>query len=141
MEPPTSENGIMHVSVGVGVVWAVTKDRKVRRGLWGLGSRALFHVEGGVGFCSLNKSAKHCARSAWKSQMISACGTPSVCVTPPVLLAPPPPAVLSPSSHCTEAGGTCCYCLLPTGAPGVWTSGKKVLERFRQPCLLEGQCP
>nr|KAF6482336.1 tectonin beta-propeller repeat containing 1 [Molossus molossus] len=35
VEPPTSENGIMHVSVGVGVVWAVTKDRKVwfRRGV------------------------------------------------------------------------------------------------------------
>lgn len=32
VEPPTSENGIMHVSVGVAVVWAVTKDRKVRRG-------------------------------------------------------------------------------------------------------------
>ncbi|KAF6083247.1 tectonin beta-propeller repeat containing 1 [Phyllostomus discolor] len=35
VEPPTPENGIMHVSVGVGVVWAVTKDRKVwfRRGV------------------------------------------------------------------------------------------------------------
>ncbi|ELK17408.1 Tectonin beta-propeller repeat-containing protein 1 [Pteropus alecto] len=35
VEPPTSENGIMHVSVGVAVVWAVTKDRKVwfRRGV------------------------------------------------------------------------------------------------------------
>lgn len=32
VEPPTSENGIMHVSVGVAVVWAVTKDRKVRQG-------------------------------------------------------------------------------------------------------------
>ncbi|XP_022443443.1 tectonin beta-propeller repeat-containing protein 1 isoform X2 [Delphinapterus leucas] len=35
VEPPTSENGILHVSAGVGVVWAVTKDRKVwfRRGV------------------------------------------------------------------------------------------------------------
>lgn len=35
VEPPTSENGIMHVSVGVAVVWAITKDRKVwfRRGV------------------------------------------------------------------------------------------------------------
>ncbi|EPY89041.1 tectonin beta-propeller repeat-containing protein 1-like protein [Camelus ferus] len=35
VESPMSENGIMHVSVGVGVVWAVTKDRKVwfRRGV------------------------------------------------------------------------------------------------------------
>ncbi|XP_045397278.1 tectonin beta-propeller repeat-containing protein 1 isoform X4 [Lemur catta] len=35
VEAPGSENGIMHVSVGVGVVWAVTKDRKVwfRRGV------------------------------------------------------------------------------------------------------------
>ncbi|XP_012614885.2 tectonin beta-propeller repeat-containing protein 1 [Microcebus murinus] len=35
VEPPGPENGIMHVSVGVGVVWAVTKDRKVwfRRGV------------------------------------------------------------------------------------------------------------
>lgn len=32
-----SENGIMHVSVGVGVVWAITKDRKVRRGRGGGG--------------------------------------------------------------------------------------------------------
>lgn len=31
VEPPTAENGIMHVSVGICVVWAVTKDRKVRR--------------------------------------------------------------------------------------------------------------
>lgn len=30
MESPSSENGIMHVSVGVDVVWCVTKDRKVR---------------------------------------------------------------------------------------------------------------
>lgn len=37
VEPPTSENGIMHVSVGVAVVWAITKDRKVRWGPWGLG--------------------------------------------------------------------------------------------------------
>lgn len=29
MESPSSENGIMHVSVGVDVVWCVTKDRKV----------------------------------------------------------------------------------------------------------------
>lgn len=35
MEPPGSENGVMHVSVGVNVVWAVTKDQKVwfRRGV------------------------------------------------------------------------------------------------------------
>ncbi|XP_036682138.1 tectonin beta-propeller repeat-containing protein 1 isoform X4 [Balaenoptera musculus] len=35
VEPPTSENGILHVSAGVGVVWAITKDRKVwfRRGV------------------------------------------------------------------------------------------------------------
>lgn len=44
VEPPTSENGIMHVSVGVGVVWAITKDRKVRRGGGGLGPRAPLHV-------------------------------------------------------------------------------------------------
>ena len=43
VEPPTSENGIMHVSVGVSVVWAITKDRKVRQGCWGLGPRALFN--------------------------------------------------------------------------------------------------
>lgn len=30
VESPSSENGIMHVSVGVDVVWCVTKDRKVR---------------------------------------------------------------------------------------------------------------
>ena len=35
VEPPTSENGILHVSTGVCVVWAVTKDRKVRQGPWG----------------------------------------------------------------------------------------------------------
>ncbi|XP_051488260.1 tectonin beta-propeller repeat-containing protein 1 isoform X3 [Apus apus] len=35
VESPSSENGIMHVSVGVDVVWCVTKDRKVwfRRGV------------------------------------------------------------------------------------------------------------
>nr|XP_033819420.1 tectonin beta-propeller repeat-containing protein 1 [Geotrypetes seraphini]XP_033819421.1 tectonin beta-propeller repeat-containing protein 1 [Geotrypetes seraphini] len=35
VEPPTSESGIMHVSVGTNVLWAVTKDRKVwfRRGV------------------------------------------------------------------------------------------------------------
>ncbi|KAG8433064.1 hypothetical protein GDO86_017369 [Hymenochirus boettgeri] len=35
VEAPTPENGIMHVSVGVNVVWAVTKDHKVwfRRGV------------------------------------------------------------------------------------------------------------
>ncbi|KAM4697520.1 tectonin beta-propeller repeat-containing protein 1 [Rhinophrynus dorsalis] len=35
VETPTPENGIMHVSVGVNVVWAVTKDRRVwfRRGV------------------------------------------------------------------------------------------------------------
>ncbi|XP_078521292.1 tectonin beta-propeller repeat-containing protein 1 [Lissotriton helveticus] len=35
VESPSPENGIMHVSVGVNVVWAVTKDRKVwfRRGV------------------------------------------------------------------------------------------------------------
>ncbi|XP_033023021.1 tectonin beta-propeller repeat-containing protein 1 [Lacerta agilis] len=35
VEPPVPENGILHVSVGVNVVWAVTKDRKVwfRRGV------------------------------------------------------------------------------------------------------------
>uniref|UniRef100_G3TQG2 Tectonin beta-propeller repeat-containing protein 1 n=1 Tax=Loxodonta africana TaxID=9785 RepID=G3TQG2_LOXAF len=35
VEPPVAENGIMHVSVGVSVVWAITKDRKVwfRRGI------------------------------------------------------------------------------------------------------------
>ncbi|XP_053132794.1 tectonin beta-propeller repeat-containing protein 1 [Hemicordylus capensis] len=35
IEPPVPENGILHVSVGVNVVWAVTKDRKVwfRRGV------------------------------------------------------------------------------------------------------------
>ncbi|OCT61572.1 hypothetical protein XELAEV_18047600mg [Xenopus laevis] len=35
VEAPTPENGIIHVSVGVNVVWAVTKDRKVwfRRGV------------------------------------------------------------------------------------------------------------
>ncbi|XP_029433095.1 tectonin beta-propeller repeat-containing protein 1 isoform X3 [Rhinatrema bivittatum] len=35
VEPPTPENGIMHVSVGTNVSWAVTKDRKVwfRRGV------------------------------------------------------------------------------------------------------------
>lgn len=35
VEPPGAENGIMHISVGVSVVWAVTKDRKVwfRRGV------------------------------------------------------------------------------------------------------------
>ncbi|KAM6155831.1 LOW QUALITY PROTEIN: tectonin beta-propeller repeat-containing protein 1 [Rhynchocyon petersi] len=35
VEPPVAENGIVHVSVGVSVVWAVTKDRKVwfRRGV------------------------------------------------------------------------------------------------------------
>lgn len=38
VEPPTSENGIMHVSVGVGVAWAVTKDRKVRPRRGGPGS-------------------------------------------------------------------------------------------------------
>lgn len=44
VEPPTSENGIMHVSAGVGVLWAVTKDRKVSRGSRGTGS------EGSVSF-------------------------------------------------------------------------------------------
>lgn len=43
VEPPASENGIVHVSVGVSVVWAITKDRKVRWGPWGLGTRALFN--------------------------------------------------------------------------------------------------
>lgn len=43
VEPPTSENGIMHVSVGVGVVWAITKDRKVRWGPWGLGPKAFVY--------------------------------------------------------------------------------------------------
>lgn len=52
VEPPTSENGILHVSAGVGVVWAVTKDRKVGRGPWGLGPVALFNIEGCVVFCS-----------------------------------------------------------------------------------------
>lgn len=52
VEPPTSENGILHVSAGVGVVWAVTKDRKVGRGPWGLGPMALFNIEGCVVFCS-----------------------------------------------------------------------------------------
>ncbi|XP_053550692.1 tectonin beta-propeller repeat-containing protein 1 isoform X2 [Bombina bombina] len=35
VEAPTAEDGIMHVSVGVNVVWAVTKDKKVwfRRGV------------------------------------------------------------------------------------------------------------
>uniref|UniRef100_A0A8B9NPH7 Tectonin beta-propeller repeat-containing protein 1 n=1 Tax=Apteryx owenii TaxID=8824 RepID=A0A8B9NPH7_APTOW len=35
VESPSSENGIMHISVGVDVVWGVTKDRKVwfRRGV------------------------------------------------------------------------------------------------------------
>ncbi|NXE47050.1 TCPR1 protein, partial [Casuarius casuarius] len=35
VESPSSENGIMHISVGVDVVWSVTKDRKVwfRRGV------------------------------------------------------------------------------------------------------------
>ncbi|NWI51073.1 TCPR1 protein, partial [Calyptomena viridis] len=35
VESPSSDNGIMHVSVGVDVVWCVTKDRKVwfRRGV------------------------------------------------------------------------------------------------------------
>ncbi|XP_061455337.1 tectonin beta-propeller repeat-containing protein 1 isoform X3 [Rhineura floridana] len=35
VEPPVPDNGILHVSVGVNVVWAVTKDRKVwfRRGV------------------------------------------------------------------------------------------------------------
>lgn len=30
VESPSSDNGIMHVSVGVDVVWCITKDRKVR---------------------------------------------------------------------------------------------------------------
>lgn len=39
VESPSSENGIMHVSVGVDVVWCVTKDRKVRGVmLWGFSS-------------------------------------------------------------------------------------------------------
>ena len=50
VEPPTSENGILHVSTGVCVVWAVTKDRKVRQSL-GLGLRAQFNVDSHVGFC------------------------------------------------------------------------------------------
>lgn len=29
VDPPVADNGISHVSVGVNVVWAVTKDRKV----------------------------------------------------------------------------------------------------------------
>lgn len=37
VEPPGSENGIMHVSAGVSVVWAITKDRKVRAGGWSWG--------------------------------------------------------------------------------------------------------
>lgn len=52
VEPPSSENAILHVSVGVGVVWAVTKDQKVRRGRWRLGVRAPWKVEGCETGCS-----------------------------------------------------------------------------------------
>lgn len=67
MEPPTSENGIMHISVGVGVVWAVTKDRKVRPGRRGAGSQDCFtlRVVCVLFFCPepLSKLAKHPALS------------------------------------------------------------------------------
>ncbi|KAL7979240.1 hypothetical protein Chor_015264, partial [Crotalus horridus] len=44
VDPPVADNGILHVSVGVNVVWAVTKDRKV----WGISceDRAIYFRQG-----------------------------------------------------------------------------------------------
>ena len=113
------------------MVWAVTKDRKVRRGPRGLGSRAPFHVEGGVGFCSLNKSAKHCALSVWKSQMFGACRIPPICVAPPK-----PPS--SPTSQLPLHGNSRPLLLLP--APNgchwclnQWEEGSRKIQAALSP--------